>query len=188
MSGHHHTNDPNLTQNQGNMLGDRPCVRQSRLYREGCSGNAMKELMGQPELAWKTDQTEGCYGGGNVYDHNSADHKAVRNGSANNAYGQGPQNQRQSFQQDSPQQQQQQQQQQRPQQQQQQSFPPQQQQQQRAQQQQNYPPQQQQQSFPPQQQQQQQQQSPTVSASTGRGFRPGAGYANRQTYNIFTGE
>lgn len=27
-----------------------------------------------------------------------------------------------------------------------------------------------------------------VSVSTGRGFRQGAGYANRQTYNIFTGE
>lgn len=128
MSGHRHTNDPNLTQNQGNMLGDRPCVRQSRLYREGCSGNAMKELMGQSELAWRTDQTEGCYGGGRVYDHNTEDNRASPN-------------QRQ---------------------------------------------QQQQYSQPPQQQQQQQEQA--VSASTGRGFRPGAGYANRQTYNIFTGQ
>ncbi|KAL7704479.1 hypothetical protein N2W54_005498 [Lotmaria passim] len=142
MSGHRHTNDPNLTQNQGNVLGDRPCVRQSRLYREGCSGNAMKELMGQSELAWKTDQTEGCYGGGHVYDHNTEDHKAVRSGengnnSNNNSSVQGQQNQY------------------RPQQQQQQQKPP---------------------------------QPQAVSASTGRGFRPGAGYANRQTYNIFTGQ
>lgn len=125
MSGHHHTSDPNLTQNQGNMLGDRPCVRQSRLYREGCSGNVMKEILGQSELSWKTDQTEGCYGGGHVYDHNTEDHRAV----------------------------------------------PTQQQQQK----QHQPP-------PPQPQQQ------TVSASTGRGLRPGAGYANRQTYNIFSGQ
>ncbi|AIN96137.1 hypothetical protein LPMP_100675 [Leishmania panamensis] len=127
MSGHHHTSDPNLTQNQGNMLGDRPCVRQSRLYREGCSGNVMKELLGQSELTWKTDQTEGCYGGGHVYDHNTEDHCAA------------PTQQQQLKQQ----------------------------------------------CQPPQQQQQQQQ---AVSASTGRGLRPGAGYANRQTYNIFTGQ
>ncbi|KPI87606.1 hypothetical protein ABL78_3315 [Leptomonas seymouri] len=155
MSGHHHTNDPNLTQNQGNMLGDRPCVRQSRLYREGCSGNAMKALMGQSELAWKTDQTEGCYGGGRVYDHNTEDHKAARNGSSNGSYAQGQQDQYQ-------------------------------QQQQTPQQQQSFVPQQQQQSSSPLSSSQQQQQA--VSASTGRGFRPGAGYANRQTYNIFTGE
>lgn len=181
MSGHRHTNDPNLTQNQGNMLGDRPCVRQSRLYREGCSGNAMKELMGQSELSWKTDQTEGCYGGGRVYDHNTEDNKAARNGVGyNNNNGAQQGQQRQSFQQDAYQPQQQQQQQQyRPQQQQQQQYasPSSQHQQQHA------PP------SPPQHQQQQQgEQTQGVSASTGRGFRPGAGYANRQTYNIFTGQ
>ncbi|KAG5484992.1 hypothetical protein LSCM1_07072 [Leishmania martiniquensis] len=138
MSGHHHTSDPNLTQNQGNMLGDRPCVRQSRLYREGCSGNAMKELLGQSELSWKTNQTEGCYGGGRVYDHNTEDHRAALT-----------------------------------------QTPP--------------PPQQQQQQPSQKQQQQQQPQheektQQAVSASTGRGLRPGAGYANRQTYNIFTGQ
>ncbi|KAG5506300.1 hypothetical protein JIQ42_07918 [Leishmania sp. Namibia] len=133
MSGHQHTSDPNLTQNQGNMLGNRPCVRQSRLYREGCSGNAMKELLGQSELSWKTNQTEGCYGGGRVYDHNTDDHRAVLT--------------------------------QKP-----------------SEQQQQHPSQKQ-----PQQQQPQQEQQ-AVSASTGRGLRPGAGYANRQTYNIFTGQ
>ncbi|KAG5510308.1 hypothetical protein JKF63_07636 [Porcisia hertigi] len=130
MSGHHHINDPSMTQNQGNLLGNRPCVRQSRLYREGCSGNTMKALLGQSDLSWKTNQTEGCYGGGRVYDHNTEDHRAV---------------------------------------------PTQQQEQEQGQQQQ-------------QQEQQQQQQEPAVSASTGRGLRPGAGYANRQTYNIFTGQ
>ncbi|KAG5510720.1 hypothetical protein GH5_06943 [Leishmania sp. Ghana 2012 LV757] len=136
MSGHQHTSDPNLTQNQGNMLGNRPCVRQSRLYREGCSGNAMKELLGQSELSWKTNQTEGCYGGGRVYDHNTDDNRAVLT--------------------------------QKP-----------------SEQQQQHPSQKQ-----PQQQQPQQEQQPqqAVSASTGRGLRPGAGYANRQTYNIFTGQ
>jgi hypothetical protein len=60
-----------MTQNQGNSLGDRPCVRQSRLYRELCGGNTMKELMGQDQLKWDTGRTEGAYQGGRVFDHNT---------------------------------------------------------------------------------------------------------------------
>ena len=59
-----------MTQNQGNQLGDRPCVRQSRLYREHVGGNAMKGLLGQDSLAWDTNNQQGAYAGRKVYDHN----------------------------------------------------------------------------------------------------------------------
>ncbi|CCW63579.1 unnamed protein product [Phytomonas sp. EM1] len=71
-------NGPGDSQNIGNLLGSRPCVRQSRLYREGCSGNAMKDILGQGELKWDTTRTEGCYKGGHVYDHNTKDNLAVQ--------------------------------------------------------------------------------------------------------------
>lgn len=71
-------NDPGLTQNQGNVLGDRPCVRQSKLYREQVGGNDMKALLGQEHLQWDTTQTQGCYSGGSVYDHNTSNHIAVK--------------------------------------------------------------------------------------------------------------
>jgi hypothetical protein len=64
-----HLGGPHMTQNQGNVLGDRPCVRQSRLYREQVGGNTMKDLLGQETLKWDTNQTEGAYSGGRVYDH-----------------------------------------------------------------------------------------------------------------------
>lgn len=68
--GHRHLGGPDATQNQGNVLGDRPCVRQSKLYREHVGGNAMKELLGQDQLKWKTDAQEGVYAGKAVFDHN----------------------------------------------------------------------------------------------------------------------
>mmetsp|Transcript_75369 Transcript_75369/g.87588 ORF Transcript_75369/g.87588 Transcript_75369/m.87588 type:complete len:128 (+) Transcript_75369:46-429(+) len=68
---HMHLGGPHMTQNQGNVLGDRPCVRQSRLYREQVGGNAMKDIMGQTSLKWDTNRTQGAYEGGRVYDHNS---------------------------------------------------------------------------------------------------------------------
>jgi hypothetical protein len=77
-TGHTHLGGAGMTQNQGNVLGDRPCVRQSRLYREHVGGNTMKELMGQDQLKWDTRRTEGAYQGGRVFDHNSANnHPAV---------------------------------------------------------------------------------------------------------------
>ena len=45
-------------------------MRQSRLYREHCGGNAMKELMGQGNLKWDTSAQEGAYKGKKVFDHN----------------------------------------------------------------------------------------------------------------------
>ena len=60
-----------MTQNQGNQLGDRPCVRQSKLFRQHDAGNAMKDLMGHSHLNWKTDVQEGAYAGKRVFDHNA---------------------------------------------------------------------------------------------------------------------
>ena len=73
--GHYHQGGAGTTQNQGNQLGDRPCVRQSRLFREHDGGNTMKELMGQSQLKWDTRRTEGAYQGGRVYDHNTQEYQ-----------------------------------------------------------------------------------------------------------------
>jgi len=40
------------SQNLGNALGSRPCVRQTSLYKQHESGNAMKEMLGMGHLAW----------------------------------------------------------------------------------------------------------------------------------------
>ena len=65
--GHYHSNDASLTQNQGNHLGDRPCVRQSRLYREHVGGNEMKGILGHDALAWDTTKVQGVYDGQRVH-------------------------------------------------------------------------------------------------------------------------
>ncbi|EAN90714.1 hypothetical protein C3747_66g92 [Trypanosoma cruzi] len=172
MPGHQHLDNPSLTQNQGNLLGDRPCVRQSRLYREHVGGNTMKELMGQDGLKWNTTHTEGVYAGGRAFDHNDKQHvagvptnaknnKKRNEGDLTNEAAAGEERElvitidaEESRSRKSP----------SPQKSQQEQQPP--------------PP-------PPQQQQQQ---GPAVTPVASRAFRPGAGYANRQTYNIFTGE
>ena len=67
MAGHWH--DPTAaTQNQGNQLGSRPCVRQSQLFRQNESGNTMKSLLGSSHLAWDTKHTQGAYAGRPAYD------------------------------------------------------------------------------------------------------------------------
>jgi hypothetical protein len=159
MAGHYHANDSGLTQNQGNSLGDRPCVRQSRLYREHVGGNTMKDILGNGGLQWDTQRLQGAYEGGRSH------------GDGSTGYGSNQQ---------PPQQHQQQQQQQ-------QASVPQWQQPPPAQQ----PPQQQQQrssgahanqqQYSIGQQQQPQQQAP-------QSHRPGAGQANRTTYNFMTGQ
>jgi len=68
--GHHHFTGG--TQNQGNMLGDRCCVRQSKLYRQHESGNSMKNIMGHEDLKWEINALEGAYAGQAVYDHDSS--------------------------------------------------------------------------------------------------------------------
>jgi hypothetical protein len=52
----------------GNRLGNRPVVRQSKIYRTNESGNAMKDLLGQGHLSWNEDQQEGVFKGQAVYD------------------------------------------------------------------------------------------------------------------------
>ena len=67
MAGHWH--DPTAaTQNQGNQLGSRPCVRQSQLFRQNESGNTMKSLLGSSHLQWDTKHTQGAYAGRPAYD------------------------------------------------------------------------------------------------------------------------
>ncbi|KAJ1383256.1 hypothetical protein B484DRAFT_411188, partial [Ochromonadaceae sp. CCMP2298] len=64
-----HRHDSNAgTQNQGNALGDRSCVRQSKLYRQYESGNGVKAIMGVDHLAW--DANELGANRGQAFDHN----------------------------------------------------------------------------------------------------------------------
>lgn len=69
-----HQHNGGGTQNQNNTLGDRSCVRQSKLFRMYESGNNVKDILGTSHLAWKTDQKEGAYRGHDVFDHNASGH------------------------------------------------------------------------------------------------------------------
>lgn len=61
--------DPTSTsQNTGNHLGSRSCVRQSKLFRMYESGNAAKEILGQESLQWSVDRKEGVFAGHQVFD------------------------------------------------------------------------------------------------------------------------
>ena len=60
----------------GNRLGQRPVVRQSKFYREGNAGNAMKGLLGQDSLAWDTEKNEGVFAGQALYDGRSQAYNA----------------------------------------------------------------------------------------------------------------
>ena len=73
-SGHqHNSNGGSHTQNQGNTLGNRACIRQSKLFRQYESGNTMKDMLGcgSNNLNWNINKTEGVYKDRNVYDHNA---------------------------------------------------------------------------------------------------------------------
>ena len=59
-----------------NKLGNRPSVRQSKLYREKESGNAMKSLFGQDNLAWKTEEQEGVFSGQSVFNASTGEKTA----------------------------------------------------------------------------------------------------------------
>ena len=111
MSGHRNLGGAGMTQNQGNVVGDRPCVRQSRLFRQHDSGNAMKDLMGTG-VKWDVNQQQGAYQGKTVYDHNAPDNRAPTNnnhGPSKPQQQQQPQQYQQEQQQYQPQQQEQQQ-------------------------------------------------------------------------------
>jgi len=51
-----------------NKVAERPVVRQSKLYREKESGNAMKGIFGQENLQWNTEQQQGVFSGQGVFD------------------------------------------------------------------------------------------------------------------------
>ena len=64
-----HYHDPQAgTQNQGNSLGTRSCVRQSKLFRQYESGNDVKGLLGQGAIQWDVNRKQGAYDGAPVYD------------------------------------------------------------------------------------------------------------------------
>lgn len=62
MSGHYH-NPTSASQNVGNSLGNRSCVRQSKLYRRYESGNGVKAVLGVSHLAWDEHKKQGAYAG-----------------------------------------------------------------------------------------------------------------------------
>lgn len=68
MSGSPSIGGPSASIENGNRLGARPVVRQSKFYREGNSGNAVKDLLGQGDLAWDLDQQQGAFSGQPMYD------------------------------------------------------------------------------------------------------------------------
>lgn len=55
----------------GNRLGERPVVRQSKIYRQNESGNSMKAALGHDDLKWETDHLQGVFAGQGVYDAES---------------------------------------------------------------------------------------------------------------------
>ena len=67
--GHRHVGGPDVTINQGNIIGDRPCVRQSKLYRKYDSGNPIREALGHEKINWDVNQQQGAYKGLGIYDH-----------------------------------------------------------------------------------------------------------------------
>ena len=50
---HLHLSCPSSTQNQGNVLGERPCVRRNVIGTRHGGGNAMKALLSNETLQWK---------------------------------------------------------------------------------------------------------------------------------------
>ena len=59
----------NGTQNNGNVIGDRSTIRQSKLFRMYESGNEVKALLGQNSLRWDVTKKQGAYEG-SVHDSN----------------------------------------------------------------------------------------------------------------------
>mmetsp|Transcript_81078 Transcript_81078/g.161184 ORF Transcript_81078/g.161184 Transcript_81078/m.161184 type:complete len:191 (-) Transcript_81078:102-674(-) len=51
----------------GNKLGQRPVIRQSQIYRETMSGNAVKSLLGHDDIVWDTERQEGVFRGMSVH-------------------------------------------------------------------------------------------------------------------------
>jgi hypothetical protein len=88
----HMTSTPTGSIETGNKLGARPVIRQSQVYRETMSGNAVKDLMGQSSILWSTQEQEGVFRGMAVHKM-EADlpgiYQASRGESGESAHGQG---------------------------------------------------------------------------------------------------
>mmetsp|Transcript_128583 Transcript_128583/g.222107 ORF Transcript_128583/g.222107 Transcript_128583/m.222107 type:complete len:225 (-) Transcript_128583:762-1436(-) len=54
------------SQNVGNVLGARPCVRQTKNYRKYESGNNMKAIMGHDQLMWDVNRQQGVWDTPNI--------------------------------------------------------------------------------------------------------------------------
>ena len=57
------TSTPTGSIETGNKLGARPVIRQSQVYRQTMSGNAVKSLLGHETILWDTDRQEGVFRG-----------------------------------------------------------------------------------------------------------------------------
>ena len=57
------TSTPTGSIETGNKLGARPVIRQSQIYRETMSGNAVKDLLGHSDILWDTERQEGVFRG-----------------------------------------------------------------------------------------------------------------------------
>ena len=98
MAAYHDPSDGSIE--RGNMLGDRASVRQSRLFRQYESGNAVKSLLGTDSIVWDVDRKEGVFKGEPVYDcmsqsydtaaaQRAAQHELKESEEANGAFTQG---------------------------------------------------------------------------------------------------
>jgi hypothetical protein len=65
-----HSHNFGGTQNQGNSIGNKSSIRQSKLFRQYESGNDVKDILGTSNLKWKTEVKQGAYSG-KVFDHNA---------------------------------------------------------------------------------------------------------------------
>lgn len=81
-----HSHNYGGTQNQGNSIGNKSSIRQSKLFRQYESGNDVKDILGTSNLKWKTDVKQGAYNG-KVFDHNAPiatnNHQSISNNRKN---------------------------------------------------------------------------------------------------------
>jgi hypothetical protein len=63
-----HAHGSGLSQNVGNIIGNKSSIRQSKTFRMYESGNAVKGILGMDNLKWDVNRKEGAYSGA-VVDH-----------------------------------------------------------------------------------------------------------------------
>lgn len=64
-------NPSSKSQNEGNIIGTRSTIRQSRYFRMYESGNNMKSILGQDSLVWDVNNKQGAYSGPVYNDNNN---------------------------------------------------------------------------------------------------------------------